>query len=138
MISEELYAECLVDALAEPKLGFESLPPGWLRRQLKKKNMSIKEEIKSLRVEMAELHAQVCARIKRIADLESQCQHSWTEPKLVVQSISHDCGSHGGSYDSRRWERECTNCGKIDTTYREVLMSVPDFGNQDGKISLTL
>lgn len=99
--------------------------------------MSIKEEIKSLRVEMAELHAQVCAKIKRIADLESQCQHVWTEPKLVVQRVEYGESHYGGSYDSRRWERECTNCGKVDTTYKEALLSVPDFGNQDGKITLS-
>lgn len=138
MINEELYQQCLEDALKESKLGFESLPPGWLRRQLIKRNMYYKEQVKGLQSEIEALRIQIGLRQKQIDEIYFSCQHNWTEPKLVVQKVDYDCGSYGGSYNSRKWERECTSCGKIETTYREALMSVPDFGNDDGKITVSL
>lgn len=114
MISQELYDECLRDALAEqqefiksfkPGLVTASLGPGWYRHQLMKRNMKVKESIRIIRGEITELHAQVDAKLKQISDLENQCQHSWTEPI---------CGNY-----SHRWDRGCTNCGKIDTIYVE-------------------
>lgn len=96
-----------------------------------------KEQVKSLQAEIENLRTQIGLKQKQIDELYAACQHGWTEPKLVTQEVGFDCGSHGGSYDSRRWERECILCGKVDTTYREALMSIPDFGNHDGKITLS-
>lgn len=93
--------------------------------------------VQGLKFEIEDLFTQVRVKQKQIDEIYASCQHAWTDPKLIVEKINHDCGSYGGSYDSRRWERECINCGKVDTTYREALMSVPDFENQDGKITLT-
>jgi Rieske Fe-S protein len=142
MITNKLYEECLNEALTiqqefirqNPGV-VESLPPGWLRRQLKKRNM-YKEQVKGLKFEIEDLFDQIRLKQKQINEIHASCQHAWTEPKLITQKVGFDCGSYGGNYDSRHWERECSLCGKVDTTYREALMPVPDFENQDGKITV--
>lgn len=95
----------------------------------------LKDEIAVIRHEIERLRECLGAKLKEISDLENSCQHVWTEPKLVLNNIGFDCGSHGGSYTSRKWERECTECGKVDWTLREAMQPVPVFGDDNaGKI----
>lgn len=133
MISQELYDECFRDAMAEPKLGFESLPPGWLRRQLMKRGLYIKDKIEALRKEAEEIREKLGAKLQEITDLENSCQHNWSEPRRVYNK------DH--SYDSMpKWERHCSLCGKHDITYRQAMQAVPIFGddNSAGKINISL
>ncbi len=121
MISQELYDECLRDALAEPKHGFESLPPGWLRRQLMKRGMYIKDKIDALRKEAEEIREKLGAKLQEISDLENSCKHDWSEPKRVYDK------DYAHSHYNKKWERFCSLCGKRDWTIREAMQAVPVF-----------
>jgi hypothetical protein len=100
----------------------------------------MKDKINALRKEAEEIRACLGAKLKEIFDLENSCQHTWTEPKLVHDVVNYDCGSYGGSYGSRKWQRECTECGKVDWTMREAMQPVPIFGEDAnaGKIAISL
>lgn len=100
--------------------------------------MYYKEQVKGLQSEIEALRTQIGLRQKQIDEIYASCQHAWTEPKLITNKIGFDCGSYGGNYNSRHWERECSLCGKVETTYRENLLPVPDFENNDGKITVSL
>ena len=91
--------------------------------------MTTKDQINVLRLDVESLRERLGEKLKQIAELENACEHVWTEPKLGVlksQTIFH----------ARKWERECTKCGKVDITYREAMQAVPDFGDQNGKITI--
>jgi hypothetical protein len=92
--------------------------------------MSYKEQVKSLQTEIEDLRIQIGFRQKQIDEIHACCQHAWSEPKQIY-------GDRPNIHSSRHWERECSLCGKVERTYRENLLPVPDFGNQDGKITVT-
>ena len=99
----------------------------------------MKEQIKIIQLEIDDLFNLIRLKRHQIDEIYSSCQHIWTEPKLAIQNIGFDCGSYGGSYTSRKWERECTKCGKIDWTMREAMQPVPIFGEDAnvGKIVIS-
>lgn len=96
---------------------------------------SVKEEVKNIELEIAELRVQIDARNKRIGELYSQCQHTWLEPKMICEATkrTHPWCGEGDAYTPHHWERECQVCGKKETTYRENLVPVPDFESNYGK-----
>jgi hypothetical protein len=90
--------------------------------------MSPKEEIGKIRQEIDNFQDAIRNRWKLIKEIESSCQHNWSEPCFVPQKIEYDVGSYGGSYTLRTWERECSFCGKKESTQKEKFFSIPDFG----------
>lgn len=100
--------------------------------------MTKKEQIAKLRTEAEAIRESLGAKLKEISDLENSCQHVWTEPKRVYQNNHYDCGSYGGAF-THKWERECTQCGKVDWTVREATRLVPVFGDDNvGKVAISL
>jgi len=61
--------------------------------------------------------------------IESHCEHSWEEPKHEIEDKSHwkDCYDGDGNESKKeyvrefvdKWTRECSKCGKIETTYKQ-------------------
>ena len=96
----------------------------------------MKEKIDKIKNEIADLGRQVSEKWKQIDTLYASCQHSWTEPAIRIKKLNYDCGAYGGSDDYREWERECKVCGKLETTRKETLVSLPDFENNNGKITI--
>lgn len=89
--------------------------------------MTPKEKIAELKKEVESIEQQ--ARLKRaeIYNIENTCIHVWSQPLLNVRQIHYGEGSFGGSYEQREWERECSNCGKKQTTQRESFAPQPMF-----------
>jgi hypothetical protein len=92
--------------------------------------MTIKEKREALRAEIEKYKVLIQATWKEINDLEQNCKHVWQEPRTCTQKINYDCGSYGGSYDTHWWERECSVCGKIEKTFKETCVKVPDFSDK--------
>lgn len=90
----------------------------------------MKDQIDALRKEAEAIRESLGAKLKQITDLENSCPHNWTEPKRIYDS------NYAHSTYNRKWQRECTNCGKVDVTYREAMQPVPVFGDNSGKITI--
>ncbi len=91
--------------------------------------MLIKEQIAHIREEIGMLQADISRKWREIAELETTCQHNWSLPRFAPLKIDCFEGSYGTILQQRKWERECSNCGKIETTYKEKQVSYPDFGD---------
>lgn len=90
--------------------------------------MSKKEKIQEIRKQIEELRNQLGVKLTEISEIESSCQHGWSEPRRHYRKVDYDIGSYGGSYDEKYWERECAECGKVDRTYKVGWKEVPSFG----------
>ncbi len=90
-----------------------------------------REEIDTLRKEAEAIRENLGAKLDQIREAESNCQHDWSEPKRI----------YSDTYDAynRKWERTCSNCGKVDWTMREAMKPVPIFGDDNaGKFTISL
>jgi hypothetical protein len=95
--------------------------------------MTPREQIASIRGEIANLRGELANRFKQISEIENSCYHEWLPPMYVPRKVDYDQGAYGGSYEERKWERECANCGKRETTYKEIQVARPDFGDDHGR-----
>jgi hypothetical protein len=87
-----------------------------------------KEQIAVIRGEIASLREELANKLKQISEIEKNCYHEWLPPVYVPRIVEYDQGAYGGSYEERKWERACANCGKRETTYKEKHVPYPDFG----------
>ena len=74
----------------------------------------IKDKVAIISNEIERLRECINVKIKEISDLQNSCQHVWSELKQVFEENSCDCGSYGGNYHYHKFERQCTDCGKIE------------------------
>lgn len=97
----------------------------------------------NLRNEITEMQRQLENKQRQLSNIETNCKHSFGEPiydpeKVQEPVFSHyePCGSdpipiyNYYEKDKKRWMRKCSNCGKIEYTYKlkQVDKYYPDFG----------
>jgi hypothetical protein len=92
--------------------------------------MTIKEKRAEIHAEIEKYKTLLQEKWKEINELEKSCEHLWRQYTTRTEKIDYDCGSYGGSYDSTWWERECASCGKIEKTYKQTSVKVPDFSDK--------
>jgi hypothetical protein len=94
--------------------------------------MTLKEQMQEFREEIESLRATLQEKWRLLHELENSCKHIWNDPRHRTDIIHYDCGQYGGHYDSTWWERECSVCGKIEKTFKEACVKVPDFSDSKG------
>lgn len=100
--------------------------------------MTPKDQILQIRGEIEGLRVELANKLKKISEIEKNCYHEWLPPMYVPRKVEYHEGPYGGSYEERKWERECCNCGKRETTYKEKHVAYPDFGDDHGRSSLAV